>query len=646
MKPGLNRNSRIAALVPHYKCEQWLAGCLRSLVAQTRLPEAIIVVDDGSPMPPVEIVSEFPSVTLLRAPKNAGLFSILQQAIEATGFDGYMFQDADDWSGPRRLEMLLAEAERAGAELIGCQEMRIHTEQMDAEAHLYPVDVNDRIMENPSCYGVLHPSSLVSRSLVQRLGGYASMRFAGDAEFQRRAVHVALVTNITSLCYFRRIRPGALTSAPETGNGSPARESMRRTLIERSTNAVVASKQGLPVDVSPLFVGPRIDFEHLAGPPVLTSDPRTASVNRSAQSRSDNDVSKSGRAPSVGARRGSQGPIFIVGAPRAGLGLLHASLALHPNLLPNTGVVLTDKVPGQDNALSTNSSEIGPVEIEGRLVDSSPAYSFAIEALLERFPDARFVHVVRDVAEVAPMIARPMEGEESVTLSVALEAWKNHVIACVDAERRLGPAVLLQVSHRALTSDSEKILQQVFAFIGEDYDAACLTPLLSHGLPDSTVEPNNTIAEATPPSLGLLSLCAQMIWREILAGQPTPEIAPSLPVLASKFLPEKALAIVLSDGDERYADLGGAVGWHFPHDASGAFSTEKPADSDDAVSQLRLLRSRGAGYLIIPEHAFWWVDYYPGLRSYVEDNSRVVAVYEGAGSIFAFKSESGALEIG
>lgn len=156
---------------------------------------------------------------------------------------------------------------------------------MDAEAHLYPVDVNDRIMENPSCYGVLHPSSLVARSLIERLGGYASMRFAGDAEFQRRAVHVARVTNITSLCYFRRIRPGALTSAPETRNGSPAPESMRRTLIERSTNAVAASKQGLPVDVSPLFVGARIDFEHLAGPPVLASDPRTASVNRSAQTR-------------------------------------------------------------------------------------------------------------------------------------------------------------------------------------------------------------------------------------------------------------------------------------------------------------------------------------------------------------------------
>jgi Glycosyl transferase family 2/Sulfotransferase family len=641
-KPALHQRSRIAALVPHYKCEQWLAGCLRSLVAQTRLPDAIIVVDDGSPEPPVGIVRDFPSVTLLHAPENAGLFSVLQQAIEATDFDGYMFQDADDWSGPRRLELLLAEAERTGAELIGCQEMRIFPEQMDAEPHIYPVEVNARIMENPSCYGVLHPSSIVSRDLVVRLGGYASMRFAGDAEFQRRAIHMARVTNIRSLCYFRRVRPGALTSAPDTGHASPARESVRRTLIGRSTRAVAAAKRGSPVDVSPLSVGPRIDFEHLVGPPVLTRDERTASTLRVAltePARGDINPRLSLRSEAVG--DAAFAPIFIVGAPRSGIGLLHAVLAQHPKLLPLTGVLVVGGSPSENRVTFENGHEslFGQLqELGGRLVDSSPAYSFVMEQLIERFPNARFLNVVRDPVEVVSLIARSGKEEGLMTGAVALESWRSHVTACAEAERKLGPGVVLRVAHEAMASQPEAVLREVFTFVGEAYDQACVAPLLRDEGPVPEVGSSNHLPEVKSPSLGLLSLCAGMIWREILAGQPTPEIAQSLPVLAVQLLPAEAVAIVFSDGDERYAKMGGAVGWHFPQDPSGAFTGANPADSNDAVNQLSALRSRGAGYLIVPQHALWWLEYYLGLRKYIEESCRVVAVYEGIGAVFAFKS--------
>ena len=49
-----------------------------------------------------------PGVTLLHAAENVGPYRLVQQVIDDTDYDAYLFQDADDWSAPDRLEQLLA----------------------------------------------------------------------------------------------------------------------------------------------------------------------------------------------------------------------------------------------------------------------------------------------------------------------------------------------------------------------------------------------------------------------------------------------------------------------------------------------------------------------------------------------------------
>lgn len=60
----------ISVIVPHLDQAEALRSCLASLRAQTGLGQEveIIVVDNGSRVPPVEICSAFPSVTLLSQP--------------------------------------------------------------------------------------------------------------------------------------------------------------------------------------------------------------------------------------------------------------------------------------------------------------------------------------------------------------------------------------------------------------------------------------------------------------------------------------------------------------------------------------------------------------------------------------------------
>jgi glycosyltransferase involved in cell wall biosynthesis len=268
----LNAHSTVLAVIPHFNGHRWLDQCLESLARQTRPPDAIVVVDDDSSPPPADIVSRFDRVTLVRASRNVGPYRLLQQIVDDTSYDAYMLQDADDWSAADRLALLLEAAEVSAAEVVGCQELRV----IDADSRLlpvsYPLDANAALLANPGAYPVLHSSSLLSRRLIRRIGGFATgLRYSGDSEFLRRAAHVARVVNIPHFAYFRRDHPQSLTNAPETGWQSPGRRSIGRLLQDRAARNAAAVRENRLPDVTPIATAPPIHLERVLGPPLSTS---------------------------------------------------------------------------------------------------------------------------------------------------------------------------------------------------------------------------------------------------------------------------------------------------------------------------------------------------------------------------------------
>ena len=263
--PRLHRGSRVLAIVPHFRCEAWLGPCLRSLKAQTLAPQSIVVVDDASPTPPRDIVAAFPGVTLLCSRENVGPFRLVQTVIEKTRFDAYMFQDADDWSASDRLALLLDGAERTGAELIGCQELRFDLPD-GVSAHCYVPNAS-RSLGAVQRYSILHPTSLVSRDLVTRVGGFATgLKFGGDLEFQLRAHHRGHVVNIERYGYFRRQREGSLWTSPDTGRHSAVRQTQVNQIVERARANARAVAHGQTPDLRPFRHAGPIALEHLLGP--------------------------------------------------------------------------------------------------------------------------------------------------------------------------------------------------------------------------------------------------------------------------------------------------------------------------------------------------------------------------------------------
>jgi glycosyltransferase involved in cell wall biosynthesis len=273
----LHPGRRILAVVPHYRGEAWLDQCLFSLSCQTRPPDGIVVVDDGSTTPPLDIVRRHPGVTLMGCTQNGGPYRVIQEVIRSTSYDGYLMQDADDWSSVDRLEVLLREAERTGAEMVGSQELRWDPDEQTLRPFCFPADVNFALAGGGMHHALLHGTSLIGRALLDRVGGFATgLRFGGDTEFLLRAHYAGRIVNVPRFCYVRRVHPDSLIHSPTTGTRSPARQQLRAAVEARVADNARRAGLGQKPDLTPLAVGPPIRLTHLTGP-----DLAWAAMNRS-----------------------------------------------------------------------------------------------------------------------------------------------------------------------------------------------------------------------------------------------------------------------------------------------------------------------------------------------------------------------------
>jgi hypothetical protein len=127
--------------------------------------------------------------------------------------------------------------------------------------------------------------------------------------------------------------------------------------------------------------------------------------------------------------------------------------------------------------LEATSISAGP---KMRWVDGTPEYSFHICALRKLFPQALFVHLVRDVRAVVRSMVnfdrvagfKLVANEEE-----AYQYWIRTVSACLMAERAYGPSVIRRVRYADLVEKPEASMRSLLEFLEELYTAKCLEPL-------------------------------------------------------------------------------------------------------------------------------------------------------------------------
>lgn len=127
--------------------------------------------------------------------------------------------------------------------------------------------------------------------------------------------------------------------------------------------------------------------------------------------------------------------------------------------------------------LEATSTAAGP---KTRWVDGTPEYSLHICGLRKLFPEARFVHLARDVQAVVRSMLnfhRATGIQLVANEEDAYNYWMRAVKACFRAELAYGPNVIRRVSYKDLIDQPGTAMRPLLEFLGEPYDEKCLAPL-------------------------------------------------------------------------------------------------------------------------------------------------------------------------
>jgi len=118
------------------------------------------------------------------------------------------------------------------------------------------------------------------------------------------------------------------------------------------------------------------------------------------------------------------------------------------------------------------SNAIGRSATPGAWIDHTPVNLQHSVSLLSAFPDAKFVHVVRDARAVAASVLRLTWGPNSIAHAGLF--WTSSMAFGLGAELTLGGERIMRVRFESLVTAPEPTLREICAFLDIGYDPGML----------------------------------------------------------------------------------------------------------------------------------------------------------------------------
>ena len=251
----------VVVLLPHFDCETYLASSVRSILNQTMNDYELWIIDDHSTtdnwLTALAEIQKQARVRLWRTDRNVGPYRIKSRMIEKCDCEYIAFQDADDMSHHRRLEVQTRSMSARGIHMVGTSFNYIDVNNRVIKAHRMPrfVRFAQRLGKR---FLLHHPTSVVKRSVFEKIGAFdGSTHYAADADFVLRCLWKFKVRNLKNILYDYRVRPSSLTQSMETGFHSLARQkylaNMHRRELQRRAAGKVDFQELQPVGVDTEF---------------------------------------------------------------------------------------------------------------------------------------------------------------------------------------------------------------------------------------------------------------------------------------------------------------------------------------------------------------------------------------------------------
>lgn len=188
-------------------------------------------------------------------------------------------------------------------------------------------------------------------------------------------------------------------------------------------------------------------------------------------------------------------PIFIVGMPRSGTTLIHQILTRHSeaygagelhkinNLASG---IINEKTLSEEVLKSIRAEYLHYIEqLSGGkryVIDKMPTNFFYLPMLIRIFPEAKFIHTVRDTNAVCWSLFRTNFEEPAMAYTTSLQSiieYYGHYKRFVEQVASEHPNKLVEVSYESLTEAPAEEIRRLISCLGLKWESACLNPELS-----------------------------------------------------------------------------------------------------------------------------------------------------------------------
>ncbi len=148
----------ISVIIPVYNAEPHLAETISSVLSQSRPPEEVIVVDDGSTDRTPEVAAQFQDRIRYLQQENQGPGAARNRGIQASQGDLLAFLDSDDLWAPHKLQTQVEALDKnPNAGLVFCHMTQFISPELSPEA-----------AANLRCNPRPQPGTLISCLLARR----------------------------------------------------------------------------------------------------------------------------------------------------------------------------------------------------------------------------------------------------------------------------------------------------------------------------------------------------------------------------------------------------------------------------------------------------------------------------------------------
>jgi predicted O-methyltransferase YrrM len=217
---------RVTVSIPYFQCKPYICRAVESILGQTYDNLILVVVNDGDPAPPWDQLAHIDDPRLVRCDlaANHGRYFADAVVLNATTDPYFLVQDADDWSEPRRVALLLevllkedADGAISAAYQYGIENDIITKKRRSSFAAL----------KRPLTEVLDHPANhtgLFKAEALRNIGGYyGGFRIGYDTLIVNLLLMTGKISYVNKPLYNTLLRPDSLTHHQTTGKGTHAR---------------------------------------------------------------------------------------------------------------------------------------------------------------------------------------------------------------------------------------------------------------------------------------------------------------------------------------------------------------------------------------------------------------------------------------